>query len=1183
MLQSVATAAATPSSPLLHRTRSTTVSSHHDFDQSDMSSTSNKRSSMNPLAASFTPSFAKPSSIDGGASDHSGEYSNSNRPSRRSTVESSRAAMVTVLGAVDVLNLPPIHIELSPDAYLFEFKSEPGGVQASQDMTAFKTEVQGMKTVVIRQEFNMLFAGISVLVGSPIELKVLMNLEGVASVAPITIVSPPEKVNPTRNALVTSALNMTGVTRAHAELELTGKGIKVGIIDTGVDFTHPALGGKFGPGYKVAYGWDFVGDAFNGKSTPVPGPIPMDCAGHGTHVAGIVAAKTILGAYRVLGCNGSSNDDVILAALERAATDKMDIINLSIGEPNGWPFSAVARAVGKLREFGIMVTVSNGNENTQGLFSANYVGEGRGVLAVASYINTRAQLSYFMVPSLPNYQFLYAKSDVPGLNTTLPLVAQLNGTDLGTGCAEYKADLIGKVVVVQRGDCLFSLKAQNALANGAIGILFVNNVAGSLVASVASVPIVSGSISNVEGKKLFAQLLTDSGSDTATGWTKEVATFFSESPQAFIDPAGGTASLFSSYGLDNELRIKPDIGAPGENIYSTWLTNNGSYTTLSGTSMSAPHMAGSLALALEQWRKLTADQVMTWETVEKIYTTFKNTAEPAHVFKNHEKFDIVSSHPTIAGPNDSNSGRPINNNMDGQARVDSVAKQGAGMANVFRALTSLAYALGSEQDDPTEPEDSWTPIRRTFVTPAMIELNDTEFHAGDAQWLTIQNFGPEAVTYELSHLPAEALHELQIESKEIKLKNMAEFNFTAPSLEKDLVLFGEGEATVTFSADSIKVSGSGGIGRIAVHVEEPTNLPSDQHYIYSGYVVIKATGESSEAIHVPYAGVKGNMKALPIFLRPTEEEENKSNQTKNCQVLGSSMVNKTDYIYTLTPQDLPILTFCIQNPTKFLSMDVLGQTADGHGGDHNSGFTLVGRVASNDFVPRSLITLPITAVQWDGTVDLEDGLKNTGASRNLAWIRTPTTAQGGGELPHHGPDRDLIYGMSAQFQDDDGDGIRKVTTGTRLVPLIQKRQHQDPEREVSIKGRRPKSDTQDQENKEDDDIEGKGKTQDSENGKGRKQEDPDEDDPDVEREKIRNQHLLKTESKETKNTKIDVPDGLYRLRLRGLRILGDIENPEDYDVWTTPTFEIRRAKVGAVGASNPLPPEKDVPDTEPPP
>lgn len=65
-----------------------------------------------------------------------------------------------------------------------------------------------------------------------------------------------------------------------------GDGISIAIIDTGVDYLHPALGGGFGPGYKVTYGYDLVGDAYNGLNTPVPDDDPMDCAGHGTHVSG---------------------------------------------------------------------------------------------------------------------------------------------------------------------------------------------------------------------------------------------------------------------------------------------------------------------------------------------------------------------------------------------------------------------------------------------------------------------------------------------------------------------------------------------------------------------------------------------------------------------------------------------------------------------------------------------------------------------------------------------------------------------------------------------------------------------------------------------------------------------------------------------------------------------------------
>lgn len=73
---------------------------------------------------------------------------------------------------------------------------------------------------------------------------------------------------------------------------ITGKGIKVGVIDTGVDYMHPALGGCFGENCRVAYGYDFVGDDYNGENTPNPDDDPRDtCNGHGTHVTGIIGAR----------------------------------------------------------------------------------------------------------------------------------------------------------------------------------------------------------------------------------------------------------------------------------------------------------------------------------------------------------------------------------------------------------------------------------------------------------------------------------------------------------------------------------------------------------------------------------------------------------------------------------------------------------------------------------------------------------------------------------------------------------------------------------------------------------------------------------------------------------------------------------------------------------------------------
>ncbi|KAI1318964.1 hypothetical protein EDD11_005398 [Mortierella claussenii] len=1046
-----------------------------------------------------------------------------------------------VLAAVDVLNLPASHTDLCPDAYLFELSSEPGGIGALQEVEAFKSKLTEMKSVHIRQEFNVLLNGISAQVKNPDELRDIMTWDSVQRVTPLTMVSPPEQVQPSRKGVVTSALNMTGATRVHAELRLKGEGIKVGIIDTGVDFTHPALGGCFGKGCKVAYGYDFVGDAYNGRNKPIPSDIPMDCAGHGSHVAGIVGAlddtvmgvapQVTLGAYRVLGCDGSSNDDVTLAALERAVSDGMDVINLSIGEPNGWPNNPVARAIQNIKALGVMVTVSQGNENSQGLFSANYVGLGSAVMAVASIVNTGVLLSYFTTPLDPDHRVFYTKSDIPGLNATMRLLAPLNGTELATGCEPFQRDLTGKVVLVLRGSCLFSLKAQYAFDKGAAGILFANNVEEALIANVTPVNLPSGSISMTEGRRLLEHLKTNTiiGGDAMTA---EVTISFSIKPEAFVNKAGGSLSLFSSYGLDNELHIKPDISAPGENIYSTWPVKNGSYATLSGTSMASPHLAGALALALQHFRAITGlSSRMTWPEIQRIYETFKNTAEPAYVFKNHTTFDaLADTTASRPGIDDLQLGKPPHLS-DGSASIDSVAKQGSGLVNIYRAVTSLGLGLHSKNRQDGGSKEAMPPIRSTLVTPASLELNDTEFAPGKAHLITIHNYGSETVQYELYHLPAEVLHELSIETKEVKMQNQAQYNVRPPAdKHKDDVMFVRADAKVVFSTRTISVPARGQ-RRVSIRVLPPVSLSLQQHWIYSGYIVVQpkaAPGHdnvlvpsSEEAIHVPYAGVKGRMKTLPVFLWPTKEELQANNRTARCQVLGAGVTNKTDFVFSFVGKDIPMLSFCIANPTRLLTLDVISGGGKNDGSEGNvDDYEVIGRVASNEFVPRSLVSTIVSTVQWDGTLDLTEGGEHSG-----------TKSVDGHELIHREPGMDLIYGMRAKSDDD------LVSDVDYKGQLIQERADLERNSEQEQKEVADTSEDQSMDKKHDK------KTASSQARVDR------------------NQRLLAKshiESNDGENQMFMVPDGQYRLRLRGLRMQGDIENPDDYDVWITRTFTIRR-------------------------
>ena len=147
-----------------------------------------------------------------------------------------------------------------------------------------------------------------------------------------------------------------------------GKGVVVAIIDTGIDYNHPALGAGFGPGFKVIGGWDFVNDDAD----------PFDDAGHGTHVAGIVAGQSdiITGvapdvsliAYKVLGATGSGSDSDVIAAIERAAdpnsdgntSDHVDVANLSLGG-DGNPDDPGSVAIDNATAAGVTFAIAAGN------------------------------------------------------------------------------------------------------------------------------------------------------------------------------------------------------------------------------------------------------------------------------------------------------------------------------------------------------------------------------------------------------------------------------------------------------------------------------------------------------------------------------------------------------------------------------------------------------------------------------------------------------------------------------------------------------------------------------------------------------------------------------------------------------------------------------------------------------
>ncbi|CCE32600.1 probable subtilisin-like serine protease [Claviceps purpurea 20.1] len=157
---------------------------------------------------------------------------------------------------------------------------------------------------------------------------------------------------------------MTQVDRLRAK-GITGKGVKIAVIDSGIDFTHPALGnGCFGKGCLVSFAAQ---------------PNPLGFTGEATGIT--------LGAYRVMGCEGESANDVLVAAFNKAFEDGANIITASIGGAEGFSDSPWAVTASRIVQAGVPVTISAGNDGHSGLFYFGDGASGKGVTAVASYDN----------------------------------------------------------------------------------------------------------------------------------------------------------------------------------------------------------------------------------------------------------------------------------------------------------------------------------------------------------------------------------------------------------------------------------------------------------------------------------------------------------------------------------------------------------------------------------------------------------------------------------------------------------------------------------------------------------------------------------------------------------------------------------------------------------------------------
>ncbi|KAI9167906.1 serine endopeptidase [Paramyrothecium foliicola] len=405
--------------------------------------------------------------------------------------------------------------------------------------------------------------------------------------------------------------HLTGVDKLH-EAGIRGKGAKVAVIDTGINYDHPALGGGLGDGFKVSGGYDFVGNGV----WPTPGEVkapdedPNDQQGHGTHVAGIVAGRSDamtgvapeaeLRAYKVFGSIDGTDEETIIEAMLQAYEDGVDIITISIGGLDGWSDGPWALVASRMVELGVLITISAGNDGNVGAFAGNGGSSGANVLAVASLEPDVITVPGFMLSFsqengsskdswTPYHSIIeWYPTEVEGW-PIVPLSLEPLENEACEELPEDTPDFTGKVVLVRRGGCTFQDKQYYLSMFNAYYIIFYSNdqpfVAPSTLTPFASLAMVMA-----ETGKAIIDAVAAGGNVTANfnypSDRNRIAVKTFDLP--------GVASTFTSVGPTNDLFIKSDIAAPGGRILSTYLGDG--FAEMSGTSMSCPYIAGVAAL-----------------------------------------------------------------------------------------------------------------------------------------------------------------------------------------------------------------------------------------------------------------------------------------------------------------------------------------------------------------------------------------------------------------------------------------------------------------------------------------------------------------------------------------------------------------------------------------------------------
>jgi minor extracellular serine protease Vpr len=452
----------------------------------------------------------------------------------------------------------------------------------------------------------------------------------------------------------------------HQATGANGEGVKIGIVDDGVDNSNPFLSGD---GFTAPAGFPqgeaqftsgkvIVARAFPGPGSGAGGRLALDRSAsfHGTHVAGIaagdagtcapagrdhpatcglsgVAPKAFIGNYRVFNVptpvGHVAESPEIAAAFEQAVIDGMDVINFSGGGPEADPVNDVLiPAVNNVAAAGVVPVIAAGNDGEDfGAGSAGSPGTAQNAISVAAVTNaqvfaptlsafdgTGRQVAHVPIQaganSIPagwaaNDQILVDVTTLVG-RSGRHVDSHLCGTsnpNLATDTDLPAHSLDGMIALASRGFCTFVSKSERAAAAGAVGLVLVDNRPGEANPIPVALAVPGGMISDLDAAQVQAAMAGTGRARIRVG-------------RAYEDVAterSGIVTAFSSRGPTAFGHLlKPDVAAPGAQILSSTLgefTGDTPFAVFDGTSMATPHVAGSAALLVQRHPSWTPQQV----------------------------------------------------------------------------------------------------------------------------------------------------------------------------------------------------------------------------------------------------------------------------------------------------------------------------------------------------------------------------------------------------------------------------------------------------------------------------------------------------------------------------------------------------------------------------------------------